>query len=256
MRGIAAYQVAVAAAWGPATPSEQAAVIAELEERHGDVSLADQGAAAVRVFAAFARGDFAEATRLNDAVAAVAAELGDDIGVYSSGQIGSWIAMGEGRPQEAVEHLERDYGGLRDLGATSYASTIAEGLAGALYRCGRLDDAERFAIEGEELGSVEDVVNFALGRGVRAQIAADRGDLAEALRLGRDAVRYALVTDFPHIHGDTYLALAHVHHVAGNRDEERAALEQALAAYAIKEIRPLMAETERLLAAIPPPATG
>ena len=94
---------------------------------------------------------------------------------------------------------------------------------------------------------------------MRAQIAADRGDLEGALRLGHDAVRYALVTDFPLMHGETYRALAYVHHVAGDVDEERAALEQALAAYAVKEIRPLMAETERLLAELtppPPPATG
>ena len=93
------------------------------------------------------------------------------------------------------------------------------------------------------------MVNFAIGRGLRARIAADRGERTAAEELAGDAVRYALLTDFPIIHGDAYSALAHVHKVAGRVDDERAALEQALAAYRRKEILPMVRLTEELLAA-------
>ncbi len=253
LRGVIAYQLAAAAGWGPAPPAEQASIITELEEHHADLPPAVQGATMIRVFSAFGRGEFAEAIRLSEALDTAHAELGEEVFREASKQARAWVAVVDGRPDEGVELADAAYRGLRSLGATSFASTVAVQLAGALYAAGRLDDAERMAIEGEELGSAEDVANFTLGRGVRARIAADRGDLEQARLLADDAVRYALVSDFPLMHGEAYRALAHVHHVAGERDEERAALEQALAAYSRKEIVPLMEQTQRLLAALTPP---
>ena len=59
---------------------------------------------------------------------------------------------------------------------TSFRSTTMISFGDVLYRLGEIDEAERHAIEGEELGAAEDVINFAWGRALRARIAADRGD--------------------------------------------------------------------------------
>jgi len=138
-----------------------------------------------------------------------------------------------------------------ELVSTGWASTMRLNVAEAQYALGALDEAERGALEAEELGGADDIVNFAWGRAIRACIAADRGDRATADELARDAVRYALETDFPIVHGDVYRALAHVEHAAGRHDEERAALQQALAAYSRKQILPMVELTRGLLAATP-----
>ena len=63
---------------------------------------------------------------------------------------------------------------------TSFRSTTMISFGDVLYHLGEIDEAERLAIEGEELGAAEDVINFAWGRALRARIAADRGDCATA----------------------------------------------------------------------------
>ena len=89
-------------------------------------------------------------------------------------------------------------------------------------------EAVRLAVEGEELGAAEDVVNYADGRGLRARVAADAGRLIEAESLAREALAYAYETDFPEVHADAHDALAHVLVCAGRTDEAFAELERVL----------------------------
>jgi hypothetical protein len=104
---------------------------------------------------------------------------------------------------------------------TSFRSTVTISLGGALYAQGKGDEAERLAIEGEELGAAEDVVNFAFGDSLRARIAADRGEHEEAERLARNALRYAYKTDFPDVQATAHAALAHSLAAADRIDEAR-----------------------------------
>ncbi len=133
-----------------------------------------------------------------------------------------------GRPAEAAEILREADRALEELGQTSYRSTTLVQLGQALYALGDPDEAERLAVEGEQLGAAEDVVNFALGRGLRGMVAADRGDHGEAAQLARSALDYAYRTDFPRVHAAAHEALAHVHRAATRLDEARAELERAL----------------------------
>ena len=110
---------------------------------------------------------------------------------------------------------------------TSFASTTTITLAETLYRRGDAGEAEGLAIKGEELGAEEDVVNFASGRGLRAHIAADRGELADAEQLARSAVGYAYETDFPSVHATAHEALGHALAAAGRAEDARAEYEQA-----------------------------
>ncbi len=249
LHGVAAYTLAAAAAWGPAPPAEQEALIRELETEHGDSPAARTGAEYVRTTYLMNRGELDAAREASERLLAAHLELGEEVLAATVGEERALIERWDGETAEALRVVEGARRRLLELGATSWGSTVTLHVAEVRYALGDVDAAERIAIEGEELGSPEDVVNFAIGRGLRARIAADRGERTAAEELAGDAVRYALLTDFPIIHGDAYSALAHVHKVAGRVDDERAALEQALAAYRRKEILPMVRLTEELLAA-------
>ena len=176
-------------------------------------------------------GDFAEARSSYERADTILADLGMTMMRQVMRPVAGDIALAEGHPREAAEIFRAAYEAMGELGEVSFRSTMASYLANALYLEGDLDGAERFAIEGEEMGAEEDVVNFAFGRGTRARIAADRGRLAEAEELGRGAVGYALKTDFPRIHAEAYLALAHVLSRSGRNSEARPLVEQAIALY-------------------------
>jgi class 3 adenylate cyclase/tetratricopeptide (TPR) repeat protein len=126
-----------------------------------------------------------------------------------------------GRYAESIALWEEAAAALRTFGQTSLLSTVLCQEAVAHYHAGHLDDAERLAIEGEELGAPEDVVNFAWGRGIRARIAADRGDRRSAEELARSALEYAYLTDFPRVRGDAHETLGYVLRAAGRTDEAR-----------------------------------
>ena len=249
LRGVAAYSLGAAAAWGPAPPAEQLSLIEELETVHGDAPTARTGAEYVRISYLMNRGELDDARAANVRLIAAHLELGEEALAATIGEIRTLIELWDGRPDEALKFAEDAYRRLLELGATSWASTTCVHVAEVRYALGDLDGAEQMALEGEQLGSPEDVVNFAMSKGVRAHIAADRGEHATAEQLAREAVGHALETDFPMIHGDAFRALAYAEHALGRPEQERAALEEALAAYRRKGIIPLAEETERLLAA-------
>jgi hypothetical protein len=116
---------------------------------------------------------------------------------------------------------------LEELRQTSFRSTTLINLAQALYRRREPDEAVRLAVEGEQLGAAEEVVNFAYGRALRARIAADRGAQDTAELLAREALAYAYETDFPSVHATAHEALAHVLTAAGRPDDARAELQRA-----------------------------
>jgi tetratricopeptide (TPR) repeat protein len=111
---------------------------------------------------------------------------------------------------------------------TGFLSTTLIDFAGVLYECGQADEAEHLALEGEQIGAAEDVVNFAYGRALRARIAADQGEHDTAGALAREALGYAYQTDFPRVHANVHEALAYVLAAAGHPDDARAELERAL----------------------------
>ena len=144
------------------------------------------------------------------------------------------IALRQDRPADAARLFRKSFDGLGEVGATGFQSTVATNLARALYACGEPAEAERFATLGEAMGSSEDITNFASGRSVRAMVLADRGDWAAAEEMGRSALEFALQTDFPQIHADACLALAHVLRGAGRDEEADTLVDSAIASYEIR----------------------
>ena len=93
-------------------------------------------------------------------------------------------ARGEEALREGHEMLER-------MGKKSPLSTISAHLGEAVYRQGRLDEAERLSEMSEELGASDDLYNEMAWRRLRAKVLAARGGLGGAEALARQAVEIA-----------------------------------------------------------------
>jgi class 3 adenylate cyclase/tetratricopeptide (TPR) repeat protein len=173
-------------------------------------------------------GRFDETLALLDESEALHRELGSELGVALATQNRAEALLDAGRLEDAVAAYRDALARLDELGMHSFRSTTLINLGEALYLLGEADDAERLAIEGEELGASEDVVNFAAGRGLRARVAADRAEHADAERLARSGLEYAYKTDFPSVHATAHSALAHALAAAGQTTDARTELERAI----------------------------
>jgi tetratricopeptide (TPR) repeat protein len=146
-------------------------------------------------------------------------------------QVPAECAFAQGRYEESARLYRESYDGLGELGETAFRSTVAIELGESLYALGEHAEAERLAIEGEAMSSADDLVNFALGRGLRAQILVERGELEAAEALALEAIEYSRRSDFPQIHARADEALAHVRRAQGRIEESRALFEQAACAH-------------------------
>ncbi len=215
--------------FGPFTPAEIRERIEVMRAREG--AMAAQAATAMESHLLKLEGRWDEAIELHELADSVLADLGLDLIRLI---FRSWLAdidMLRAREAEALATLEAISAELEALGESSYRSTVVVNISRCLYALGKLGEAETCAIAGEEMGAAEDVVNFAWGRGVRARVAADQGRLDEAKQLVSEALRYALLTDFPGVHASAYRAVAHVATCGGELDEARAAMEQVIALF-------------------------
>ncbi len=194
----------------------------------------EQACLMLEAFLAGEAGEFVEATSCYERADAILGELDMKMIRHLMQQHPAGFALRQGRPEEAVRIFRLSYDGLGEVGATGFRSTVATSMARALYQCGELDEAVRFAILGEEMGGPEDITNFASGRGVRAMVLADRGELDEAEKFGRSAVDYAFRTDFPGTQAEAFLALAYVLRAAGRDGEWGALVDQAIARLEIR----------------------
>ncbi len=162
---------------------------------------------------------------------AIATELGLPVVRAIRNEVRSELEHARGGLDEARRASEEAITAFTELGQTSFLSTSLVMLAQLAYEGGEPDEAERLALEGEQLGAAEDVVNFAVGDGLRARITADRGSIAAAEQLAREALDYAYRTDFPVVHAGAHEALAHVLATAARRAEARLEFERALDLY-------------------------
>jgi ATP/maltotriose-dependent transcriptional regulator MalT len=143
----------------------------------------------------------------------------------------SQLELQSGHPAEAVADLVRAREELERLGERAYRSTCTAHLADALYADGRIEEAAQMADTAEAESAAEDAVNFAIVDGVRARIAAGRGEFATAERLADSAVGFAFRMDLPKPQADALCARAHVLVASGRRAEAGRELEKALDLY-------------------------
>jgi tetratricopeptide (TPR) repeat protein len=203
--------------FGPLTPTE---VQERLELiRASDSVPAQHVVLLIESHLASQEGRFDDALEKADRAAAFA----DSVGLPPLATVARWEAAHHLVAAEQLERAIEGYGRVAEsfeaFGQTSFRSTVLLDLARAHYRRGDLDEAERLVAEGQAVGAIEDVINFAYGEELRARITADRGDTTTAEPIARDALAYAYRTDFPSAHASAHETLAHVLAAAG-RDEE------------------------------------
>ena len=227
LTGRAAIEIMGPLIYGPLTPNDVRARLVPL--RAGGSRVALGTILHVEAHLAYREGRFEEALARHREANAIAAELGLELMLINGTTSEAEALRAQGRLDEAIAILREGNRQLEALGQTSFLSTALIELGELLYKRGEPGEAERLAIEGEELGATEDVVNFAFGRGLRAKVAADRGDHESAEILAREAVGYAYRTDFPSVHAKAHEALAYMLASAGRTNEARVETGRALA---------------------------
>jgi tetratricopeptide (TPR) repeat protein len=211
---------------GPFTPDEVRARLKPLRDMAGRV--AENTVLRVEANLLALEGRFDEALELHERGNEIVADLGLTLITAVMGQWSADVLLRQGRLVESLAAFQDSVEQLAALGDKSFRSTSLIRWAEALYVNGELDEAERRAIEGEELGATEDVVNYAIGRAIRGRVAADRGAHAEAESLARDGLRFAGELDFSWVHAVAHRSLAYVLAAAGRSDEARVELERTV----------------------------
>ena len=171
--------------YGPFTVDEIRTRLAELEI--DDSMLARIVKLSIEADLAQRAGRFDECLAIIDDVAALHADLGVELGTVITMQRRAETLADADRLDEAAAAFRKVLERLDALGMTSFRSTTMINYAMIVYQLGDVDEAERLAIEGEEIGAVEDV-STSPRPGLRARISADRGDPDGAERLARSAV--------------------------------------------------------------------
>ncbi len=152
-----------------------------------------------------------------------------------------------GDPEAAERLWRRAYQALEGLGEKGNLSTIAAYLAEAVYVQGRDDEAAELTEISESLTSSDDVTSYISWRSVRAKVEARRGEGDRGEALAREAVSAAGETDWPHLRGGAFEALAAVIAATGRDKDARKAAKQALALY---EAKGSVAAADRLRARV------
>jgi class 3 adenylate cyclase/tetratricopeptide (TPR) repeat protein len=180
---------------------------------------------------AASEGDFDRARRLAEEGVALALELGQTLVAAASAMHTAAIELAAGNPERAAEIARDGEAALAAAGENGWRSTVACFAAEALYQLGRDEEAERYADIAEAAGAADDVLTQMLVRQVRAKLLLRRGELAEAERLAREAVRLADTTDAVPFVADARLDLAVVLEAAGRAGEARDAVAAAADLY-------------------------
>ena len=235
---------------GPAGPEEMRRGLALIEAADAG-PIAAFGASNMRLWLALLEGRVEDAPPAVEEEGGILGAVGMTVLEAASGQDHARIEMAAGRPEAAAAILERAADALGRLGDRGYRSTVMAQLSDARYACGDLEGAEAAAREAEALSAPEDVINFAITRGVLAAIASDRAEHDEAEALANEAVRWAFESDFPVIRGDALMRLAAVLAAAGRTADARPVAERGLECYERKGDRLNAARAREVLESLP-----
>jgi class 3 adenylate cyclase/tetratricopeptide (TPR) repeat protein len=179
-------------------------------------------------------GRFADARELSSRSRAILEDLGLTLMVPT---LDAWTGQAEllaGDPEAAERLWRRAYQALDGLGEKGNLSTIAAYLAEAVFTQGRDEEAAELTEISESLTSRDDVTSYISWRSVRAKVAARGGDGDRGEALAREAVSAAADTDWPHLRGGAFEALADVLLATGRAKDATKVCRQALELYDAK----------------------
>jgi class 3 adenylate cyclase/tetratricopeptide (TPR) repeat protein len=164
---------------------------------------------------------FAEANRLFSEAGAVWA-------VARSLNMGAWVAWERGDLTKAEKRFRESIRLLKPIGDRATLCESQRGLAELLLVRGRIEEAERFALEARETVGPLDVTSRATTAGSLAQVRAAQGRDEEADALFREALATVVDTDFRNIEHEVLGPFAQFLRERG-RDDEAERLEERLA---------------------------
>ena len=243
-RALAGYVGALT--WGPADARTIAQELDAIDREQPGPYLAasvDNGRSEV----ARLDGRFSDARRLAQRASEGFRSLGLPEMEAGYEQARGWLELSAGDPAAALAALRRSDAILAQLGERGLRSTTQAHLAQAYRQLGNTDAAIAAIELSEELGGTDDIVNFIITHGVRAQLALADGDGEAAERWARSAVEHASLTDHVVEQANTKLDLARVLTALERPD---AAIPEARAArelFLTKGDRPGVNETRVLL---------
>jgi tetratricopeptide (TPR) repeat protein len=216
--------------WGPTPTTDAIRRCAEIREevRLDRVAVADVEKRLACLHAM--RGDFDEARSSLERSRLAFEELGETIHAAQTEPV-AFVARLAGEPAQAEAALRGGLERLEEMGERSSRSTLAALLAETLVAQGRHDEATPFVELAVHDAAAGDLATQIVWRSAGAGILAATGDLAEAERLGREAVELAEQTDWLSVRGDTWLHLASVLDAARSVDEAGEAIRAALELY-------------------------
>ena len=168
------------------------------------------------------------------------------IAVGIAGDI-EWLA---GDVQTAARYASESCDLFEKMGHLAWLSTAVGELAHYVFALGRTDEADRLARRSEELGAEDDVATQVIWRRVRALVLAQRGDLAQAEALAREAAGLTSGTDDIGTQGATLIDLAEVLAAAGKDAEAAEALEHAVLLFQQKGNLAMAGRAQERLAAL------
>ena len=227
-------QIAAALYWGPVHVTQ---AIERCEHLLADESLGQFGRAAALPYLG---GLHAQAGRLAKARELIAEaertyeELGSPTAAIHCGTVRADVeflvgdlAAAEETLREQCEYLER----IRDR---AHFAVRAAKLADAIYRQGRLDEAEHWAAESRSNAATDDLSAQLVLGAVDSKLLARKGSVTEAVEYAEEIVRLAEGTDGLNLIAATKLALADVLGVAQLHEEGQRSIEEAMALFELK----------------------
>jgi tetratricopeptide (TPR) repeat protein len=192
-------------------------------------------------------GSFDEARRLMGLAIEIAEALGQRFFIAANEEQLGEVEMRAGDPAAAERAYRRNYEILDKAGDEGHKSTAAAELARVLCELGRFEEAEGYAAIARRVAAEDDLASQVVGRRAQALVLAARGELEEAERLSREAVRMFADAECPNLLGDAWMDLARVLRMAGRPDEAERAAGEALTRYERKGNRPSSAATRAFI---------
>ena len=164
-------------------------------------------------------GEFDTARSLYRQGRATLRDLGRGVTTAQTGVDIARVELLAGDLATAEREVRADCDFLAKAGETYFLSTVAAVLARVLRAQGRDDEAWECTKTAEGAATEDDVDAQVQWRSVRAPIMARRGDLVDAERLAREALRLAGGAEVPLLLAEAHADLAEVLALAGRRDE-------------------------------------
>jgi class 3 adenylate cyclase/tetratricopeptide (TPR) repeat protein len=224
------YQI-VHHVWGPTPFDEVRDFLRQIPATLTGNRMIEIGLIEVSAYLAAAEGRSDEARELIGRVLALGDEFGDRrLMATTRSRIGEAVVL-LGDLVEAEKILRESYDLFTELGQWGYAVTPGWRLAQVLCDLGRDDEAER-VLDLVDAYTVPEDLDPQIGRrSARAKLLARRGELAEAERLAREAVKLGGRTSFLGAAAEAIAVLGEVLRRAGRDKESADASAEAIGLY-------------------------